>query len=77
MSLTLVDAINGSWVIKTYNMLQQPTRPLLLMESTLHVSTVQLCGSLTIPYMVKIHLKSIKFIKKSRTIISYIGNSGS
>jgi hypothetical protein len=65
MLLTLVDVIHGSWVIKTYNMLQQPTRPLLLMERTLHVSMVQLFGSLTIPYTVKNPSQIIKFIKKS------------
>jgi len=61
MLLTLVDTIHGSYVIKMYkgeyNMLQQPTCPLLLMERTLHVSMLQLCESLTNPYTVKIHLK--------------------
>jgi len=61
MLLTLVDSIHGSYVIKMYegeyNMLQQATHPFLLMERTFHVSMVQLCGSLTIPYTVKLHLK--------------------
>jgi len=58
-----------------YDMLQQPTCPLLLMERTLHVSMAQLCGSLIIPYSVKNPSKSIKFIKKSWTILSYISKS--
>jgi len=56
-------------------MLQQPTRPLLLVERTLHVRMVQLFGSLTIPYTVKNQSQIIKFIKKSQTIILYISNS--
>jgi hypothetical protein len=53
-----------------YNMLQQPTCPLLLMERTLHVSMVQLFGSLTIPYPVQIHLK-----RSHEPFFSYISKS--
>jgi len=58
-----------------YNMLQQPTCPLLLIERTLHVSMVQLCGVTHYSWYRENSSQSIKFVKKSQTIMSYISNS--